>query len=156
NVTGLTTGGSTSSGAPAESTSSGGASDGGTAASTSTGTTDALGSSTGTTTTGTTTTGDTSTGPDSTSTTFPAPIQECVDNVDPGDECTYCMCVNCLELWEACQEKEWCRYLQECAQYNGCYGIDCLSHCKTAIDFAGGVTGEDFLKWLAASDCMKP
>lgn len=94
------------------------------------------------TTTGTTTgDGTTSTGLDMTSTTSEDPLQSCLSQIELGDECGECACMNCLEPLQACQADEGCSEIWECVEDVGCDGIDCFVPCGSVYDLYGGPFG---------------
>ncbi|MBZ5715440.1 hypothetical protein [Nannocystis pusilla] len=114
---------------------------------------DATGASSST----TTTTGyETTAGDVGSSTTGPPdPVEACLEKVDPGDECSACICTDCLELWDACHDDQACAIIQECAQESSCYGIDCLEACETTINLWGGIGGTSFGLWLPMTNCLE-
>lgn len=115
---------------------------------------DATGSSSST----TTTTGDQTTAVDvsSTTTTGPVdPVEACLEKVDPGDECSACICTDCLDLWNACHDDQGCAIIQECAQESSCYGLDCLEACETTINLWGGINGPSWDLWFPMTNCLQ-
>lgn len=106
----------------------------------------------------TTTTGDETTAVDASSTTTTGPVDPvaaCLEKVDPGDECSACICTDCLDLWNACHDDQGCAIIQECAQESSCYGIDCLEACETTINLWGGIGGTSFGLWLPMTNCLE-
>ncbi|HEY8377897.1 MAG TPA: hypothetical protein VIK91_15480, partial [Nannocystis sp.] len=98
------------------------------------------------------TTGDTSTGDD-----WYDPVQECLDMVDPGDECRACICTDCLYLWERCYNDEGCAEIQLCAQATGCYGpTQCLFDCENVMLLWGPPYHSIHYKlWEPLTNCLK-
>ncbi|MCY1057103.1 hypothetical protein [Nannocystis sp. SCPEA4] len=106
----------------------------------------------------TTTTGDETTAVDVSSTTMTGPVDPvaaCLEKVDPGDECSACICTDCLDLWNACHDDQGCAIIQECAQESSCYGIDCLDACETTINLWGGIGGTSFGLWHPMTNCLE-
>lgn len=120
--------------------------------------------STGVDTTGadTTTTGvDASTGADTTTTDVDGtstgeldPIEQCLQEVELGDECGECSCMSCLEELRACQMDEGCVEIRICAQEAGCGGLDCLGPCSSVITLYGGPFGESGMLAQAIGYCV--
>lgn len=110
-------------------------------------------STTSSSTTTTTTTGETTTG-DPSSTTAPDPIDACLAEVDPGDECAACICTDCMALWDACHADEGCAAIQQCAQSSLCYGLDCQAPCESTINLYGLMGGPSWNLWKPTSDCL--
>lgn len=115
-----------------------------------------------TTTTGTTglaTTDVSTTSPDDTTTTGTTgsdPIEECLEMVDPGDECTACICTDCLELWEACHADEGCGEIQACAIKTGCYDFQCWADCQSIMLLWGPpFTSSHYLLWEPLTKCLQ-
>ncbi|MCY1011213.1 hypothetical protein OV079_37775 [Nannocystis pusilla] len=139
--------------------SSSGGSDAGTGSTTSTATTEAGSSSTSTSSSTsnstTTTTGDeTTTTGDASSTTMLDPVEACLAEVDPGDECNECICTECLMQWDACHADEGCTAIQQCAQTNGCYGDECDAPCATVMNFYGPPDSPSMTAWKALTACL--
>lgn len=105
----------------------------------------------------TTTEPDTSTGLDTTTGESYDPVQECLDMVDPGDECRACICSECLYLWEACYNDEGCTEIQLCAQKTGCYGpSSCLYDCEqTMLLWGPPYHSISFKLWEPLTMCLK-
>ncbi|MDC0718569.1 hypothetical protein [Nannocystis bainbridge] len=101
----------------------------------------------------TTTTGETTTG-DASSTTAPDPIEACLAEVDPGNECAACICTDCMALWDACHADEGCAAIQQCAQSSLCYGLDCQAPCESVINLYGLMGGPSWNLWKPMSDCL--
>lgn len=161
NVTGVTTDvtGSSAGTTEGSTSSSSGGSDAG-SSTTSTATTEP-GSSTSTTSTSTTststtiTTGDeTTTTGDASSTTMLDPVEACLADVDPGDECNACICTDCLMPWDACHADTGCTAIQQCAQTNGCYGDECDAPCATVMNFYGPPDSPSMTAWKALTACL--
>ncbi|MCY0988370.1 hypothetical protein OV203_14655 [Nannocystis sp. ILAH1] len=109
-----------------------------------------------TTTTTTTTTGDeTTTTSDASSTTMLDPVEACLAQVDPGDECNACICTDCLMLWDACHADEGCTAIQQCAQTNGCYGDECDAPCAATMNFYGPPDSPSMTAWESLTACLK-
>lgn len=109
---------------------------------------------TGTTTGDGTTTTTTTTGLDMTSTTSEDPLQSCLSQIEPGDECGECACMNCLEPLQACQADEGCSEIWECVEDVGCDGIDCYVPCGAAYDMYGGMFGTSAMLVQAYGYCV--
>lgn len=154
NVTTLTPDGTSTSsgGSTSDGSGTGGGDDSSSSTTTTTGSTEASASATGTSTTdpadGTTT--DASTG-----TTAADPVQECLAMVDPGDECTACICTDCLMLWDTCYADEGCAAIQNCAQKEGCYGLQCFSDCQSTVLINGGPYGAAWKLWEPLTACLE-
>lgn len=107
----------------------------------------------------TTTEPDTSTTEPDTSTTGPDtttgdPLDQCLEQVNPGDPCGVCACNECLEELQACNEDAGCTAIRECAQEAGCGGIDCLGPCGDIIQMNGGPFGPSGMKAQAIGTCV--
>ncbi|WAS93906.1 hypothetical protein [Nannocystis punicea] len=135
---------------------SGSASEGesGSSTTSTTSTGEAASSSTSTTST-TATTGDETTTGETGSTTMPDPVEACLAEVDPGDECSECICTACLMLWDACHADPGCTAIQQCAQINGCYDLECQEPCETTVNLWGGTEGPSYGLWKPLTGCLK-
>ena len=104
----------------------------------------------------TTTTGPdtTTTGVDGTSTGSIDPIENCLQMVEPGDECGECACMSCFDELQACQADEGCVAIRECAQEAGCDGLNCLGPCGDVFNLYGGPFGESGMLAQALGSCV--
>lgn len=57
-------------------------------------------------------------------------------------DCDFCTCDGCLLEWEECVADGGCKQILDCADANGCNGVDCyLGPCNQVIDQNGGPFG---------------
>lgn len=113
-----------------------------------------------TTTVGETTTGETLSttdgeGSSSTGNGTGDPVEECLMDVDPNDQCGQCTCENCSEEIQACEEDPGCAAIVQCVQDSGCQGQECGLACGETIQMNGGFMGEPVMKAMAIGACVE-
>jgi hypothetical protein len=91
---------------------------------------------------------------DSTSTGSIDPIEQCLEMVEPGDECGECACMSCYDELQACQADEGCVAIRECAQEAGCDGLNCFGPCGDVFNLYGGPFGESGMLAQALGNCV--